>query len=98
MKTNTIIIIVATVVVAAGAYWFFFTGTGNDQPLTAISTENEAQARFQTLVNELQPISFDTSIFSDARFMSLVDITTPITPETIGRLDPFAPVPGVSSK
>lgn len=98
MKTNTIILIVATVIVAIGAYWYFFTGTGNEPPLTEVSTNNEAQVRFEALVSQLQPITFNTGIFSDSRFMALVDLATPITPETSGRLDPFAPVPGVSGK
>ncbi len=99
MKSNTIIFIVIALAIVAGAYWYFFTGTGNQPPLTATTSfENVSQAQFQTLVTELQPISFDTSIFSDARFMGLVDLATPIAPEAIGRLDPFAPVPGVSGK
>lgn len=98
MKPNTIISIIATIIVAAGAYWYFFTGTGNEPPVQEVSTDNEAQVRFQTLVSQLQPITFDTSIFSDPRFMALVDLKTPITPETAGRLDPFAPVPGVVGK
>lgn len=99
MKSNTVILIVATLIIAAGAYWYFFTGTGNEPPLTATTSfEGGAQAQFQTLVGELQPISFDTGIFSEPSFMALVDLATPITPETIGRPDPFAPVPGVSGK
>jgi hypothetical protein len=98
-NTTTIILIVVTLVIAAGAYWYFFTGTGNEPPLTAtVSSQGGSQAQFQTLVGELQPISFDTSIFSDPGFMALVDLATPVTPEAAGRLDPFAPVPGVSGK
>lgn len=98
MKPNTIILIIATLIVAAGAYWYFFTGTGNEPPLTVISTENPAQVRFQTLMSQLRPIAFDTGIFDNSSFMALVDLATPITPETIGRLDPFASVPGVSGE
>ena len=98
MNKNTIILIITTLVVALGAYWFFFTDTGNEPPLTPVSTENEAQLQFQMLVSKLQPITFNTAIFSDARFMGLISLATPITPETKGRLDPFAPVPGVSEK
>lgn len=99
MKSNTTILIVATLVVAAGAYWYFFTGTGNQPPLsTTLATSNSAQMQFQTLLSQLQTISFNTSIFKDSRFMALVDLTTPIQPETLGRLDPFAPVSGISNK
>jgi hypothetical protein len=95
MKSNTTILIVTTLIVAAGAYWYFFTGTGNEPPLTAQTTDNQAQLEFQVLVGELQPISFNTGIFSDPRFLSLVDLATPVAPETLGRPDPFAPVSGV---
>lgn len=97
MKSNTILLIIATLVVAAGAYWYFFTGTGNQPPLSTSAPTNQAQTKFETLVGELQPISFNTGIFSDARFNALVDITTPISPESAGRLDPLAPISGVQA-
>ncbi|TSA43772.1 hypothetical protein D4R49_02290 [bacterium] len=91
IDSRTILLIITTFLVAAGAYWFFFTGTGNQPPLTPIAGgENQAQTQFQTLVSVLTPISFDTKIFSDPRFVMLVDLATPITPESAGRVDPFA--------
>ena len=96
MKSNTTFLIIATLIVAAGAYWYFFTGTGNQPPLSTSAPTNQAQLQFETLAGEL-PISFDTSIFSDARFNALVDITTPVSPESVGRLDPLAPIAGVNS-
>lgn len=92
MNSNTTTIIIATLVIAGTAYWFFFTGTGNQPPLTANLTSTQAQVQFQTLVSQLQPITFSTNIFSDPRFAALADLTTPIQPESGGRIDPFAPV------
>ncbi len=99
MKTdsNTVLLIVTTLIIAAGAYWYFFTGTGNEPSLTTAIAGNQAQTQFQTLVSILQPISFDTSIFSDPRFMALIDIATPIALEPAGRPDPFATL-GASGK
>jgi hypothetical protein len=101
MKTNTIILIVATLIVAAGAYWYFFTGTDTNPPLTTTSSSssggNLSEAQFQALLSELQPITFNTSIFSDPLFAALVNLATPINPEPIGRTDPFAPISGISS-
>ncbi|MBU6388695.1 hypothetical protein KGQ72_02400 [Patescibacteria group bacterium] len=98
-SNNTVIIIIVTLIVAAGAYWYFFTGTGNQPPLTAGAPEqNSAQTKFKVLVSELQPITFDTSIFSEPSFMALSDLATPVAPETLGRLDPFAGIPGVIGK
>ena len=98
MKSNTtLLLIIATLIVMAGAYWYFFTGTGNKPPLSTRSAPtNQAQRQFETLVSELQLISFNTSIFSDVRFNALVDITTPVSPEPIGRLDPLSPISAVS--
>lgn len=98
MKTNPVTLIIITLVVAAGAYWFVGTGKDEQPALTTSSSQNAAQTQFQVLVSELKPISFNTAIFSDSNFMSLVDITTPVTPETPGRIDPFAPIPGVTEK
>lgn len=89
-------LVIATLVVAAGAYWYFFTGTGNEPPLLASGVpENQVQTKFKMLVSELQPIKFDTTIFSESRFRALVDLETSVTPEALGRLDPFAPISGV---
>ena len=99
MKSNTLIIIAVSILAAGVIYWYFFSGSGNQPPLTVSgAVQNPAQAKFQALVSELQPISFNTAIFSDPRFTSLVDLATPITPEPSGRLDPFAPIPTVIGK
>jgi len=97
--TSNGLIILASLIVAAGAYWYFFTDTGNEAPLTAEGTvESPSQTQFRTLVSQLQPISFNTGIFSDVRFNALVDLSTPISPEPSGRPDPFAPLAGGSAK
>ena len=95
-SSNTILIIIVTLFVSAFAYYYFFTDTGNQPPLTSNGSSNFSQSQFQTLVNELS-ISFITDIFSDARFNSLVDLTTQVSPESTGRLDPFAPVSAVQA-
>ena len=98
MKTNRATFIIVSLVIAGAAYWYFFTGTGNQPPLTASSSETSAQTKFQALVSQLQPLTFDTAIFSDPKFTALVDLATPVAPEASGRPDPFAPVPGVTGK
>jgi len=93
MKSNIISIVVVTLIIIGGAYWYFSSQSSNDVSLTSSNpSESPAQSQFDLLVNQLQPISFNTSIFSDPRFAALIDLTTPITPETPGRADPFAPI------
>lgn len=98
MKSNvnptTFLIITACIV--AATYWYFFTGKETEPSLTTSIEENEAQMQFQILVSQLRPISFDTSIFSEPRFMALIDLATPVASEPTGRLDPFAPIAGIS--
>jgi len=96
-RSNTTIVFIATLVVAIGAYWYFSTGT-EQLPLTPGTGGNQAQTQFQALVSELQPISFNTDIFSDPKFNALIDLRTPVIPESSGRLDPFAPVISISGK
>ena len=95
-KNSPVPFVIALVIIAAGMYWYFSTGEGNQPPVSTSETSNQTQEKFQTLVGELTPITFDTAIFSDARFNSLVNISTPIAPEPAGRLDPFAAVIGIS--
>lgn len=97
LNSSTISIIVVTLLLAGGAYWYFFTGTGTDAPLTADMSSNAAKSQFQMLITRL-PSSFTMDIFSDPKFMALIDLATPIAPETSGRPDPFAPISGVSNK
>ena len=99
MKSNTITLIVLSLLIAGAAYWYFSGQSGTQAPLASSPvTDNTAQSQFEALVSELTPISFNTNIFSDQRFSALVDLTTPITPETPGRLDPFAPISGVTGQ
>ncbi len=92
MKSNPLLFIIAAILIGIGAYWFFFANGAEQPSLTMNSTQNEAQAKFQALTSQLQSISFDTRIFSDPNFTSLVSLATSITPETKGTIDPFAPL------
>lgn len=98
MKPNSASLIIVTLLVAVGAYWYLATDTEEQPAITTSASLNAAQTQFQVLVSELRPISFNNAIFSDPNFMSLTDITTPVTPEAQGRLDPFAPISGVTEK
>ncbi|MDR3547771.1 MAG: hypothetical protein P4M11_05820 [Candidatus Pacebacteria bacterium] len=94
-QTKAILIVLALAVVLAAAYLMFFNTNGTT---TAVSSgsgapTSQAEVSFLNLSGQIEPITFDTSILSDSRFTSLVDIHTAILPEATGRKDPFAPLP-----
>lgn len=98
LSQKNIGIIAAAIVVLLGGYWYFFTGSsssGTDVPLSATPAASAQETRFLELTNQLNPIAFDTSLFSDPRFALLVDLSTNVTPEPAGRTDPFAPISGL---
>ena len=101
MKRSTIIILIIVVIVAAGAY-FYFEGSpaslSGDSLLQADSNAQAEAAGAQVLIllNQIQSLSIDTSLFSDPGWNTLVDYTVPIPPENVGRSNPFAPIPGVN--
>lgn len=97
MKFNTLSFVVVILALAGGVYWFFFANSGSELPISASGPSSQTQAEFQSLVSQLQSISFDTRIFSDPAFTSLVDLKQEVTPESSGRIDPFAPIAGIAT-
>ncbi len=45
-----------------------------------------------TLVDKVNSMSIDSSIFSSQLFAQLIDVSATITPEPYGRQNPFAPI------
>lgn len=96
-KKHSISIAAAVVVLGAAGYFFWMQSSA--QPNVSVAgSATIAQATFLTLASQLEPVGFDTTVLSDSRFTSLIDIQTTILPETSGRIDPFAPLPGVKSE
>lgn len=96
MKINTTTLLIALLALGllAGGYYYFSSGSGGTTPLSASAPGSVAEEQFIALVSQLGSVSFDTSIFSDPRFIALVDLATPLAPEASGRTDPFAPIGG----
>ena len=89
--------IIATVIVILGilvpAYFLISStpATSSDAVVTASVPTSDAEAQFVNLSAQLVPLTFDTTILTDPRFTSLVDLHTVVLPEATGRRDPFAP-------
>ncbi len=91
---RTLILYICAGIVFAGAvyYYFFFNRDTGASVETSNTQASEAEISFITLLGKIDPITFDTSIFSNPRFLRLQDIRTAIIPEPSGRKDPFAPI------
>jgi hypothetical protein len=95
MDRNTLIALVIGGVLTVGAvYMLFFKHADTSATLTASLPSSPVESTFVNLIEQLGHIQFDTSILSDPRFLSLQDIHTAVFPESSGRKDPFAPLPG----
>ena len=95
-KKTSIGIALAVVLLGIAGYMFWMQPADDETvSVTGFGPATEAQATFLTLAGQLETVAFDQNILSDPRFTSLVDIKTAIVPETEGRSDPFAPLPGV---
>lgn len=93
IRNNLISILVFIVCVAgAVAYKTYMTGNSSDIVTTAESDVSGEQVLIA--LNRLRAVSFDTAIFSDPVFVSLVDFGTVIAPQPVGRPNPFAPIGG----
>ena len=96
MNQKTIIALIIVIVgVAIPGYFLLTSSSKVDTSNEVVSTSdisNDAEAQFVTLSAQLVPLSFDTTILTDSRFTSLIDLHTIVLPEAIGRRDPFAPI------
>ena len=90
-RTVAIVIVLGLIVVAAIGYTLMQNGNTDDTISVSDGAATASEANFITLASELDSIEFDTSILADPRFLSLSNIHTAITPEPMGREDPFAP-------
>ncbi len=93
IQQNKLLVVVFTLCLLGGAYYVFFRDS-NNAPFTATDSTGateESQKLLVTLAN-LRTIHLDKTVFSNAVYLSLTDFGVTITPENIGRRNPFAPV------
>ncbi|MDD5357101.1 MAG: hypothetical protein PHS53_03070 [Candidatus Pacebacteria bacterium] len=97
---KTIIIILVLVGAVFLGYWYYASPVKN--PDSALLTQTTSSGvddqglvigqKTITLLQELEKVNIDRSIFATAAFQSLQDFGVEIQAEPIGRPDPFAPV------
>lgn len=97
---KTIIAIVLISGVALIAY-FYFSGSSAPADSSFVESQSESSAAVGTrtlnLLNQIQSLRIDTSIFKDKAYQNLTDYSVIIPPVGVGRSNPFAPLSGVQS-
>jgi len=93
-STQKIFIVLALVFllgfVAYGAISTGNTKVDTTSPVTTSSSVNGSD--ILALVEKFDKVSIDKTLFQSSLFMSLKDNSTPLTPESQGRPNPFAPI------
>lgn len=87
--------------------WFFLKGDGDVPAAAPLAANDSADSEdgllaasvaategreILDLLNDLQNLSLDETIFTDPVFLSLQDFSQELSPEPKGRPDPFAPI------
>jgi hypothetical protein len=92
---------IAIIIIVAVLGYFYFYGSSAPAASGLVqsspSDSDAVGAQVLTLLNQIQSLKIDTSIFSDPGFLTLRDYSVAIPPESVGRSNPFAPLPGFSA-
>ena len=95
-KTGIIVIIVVIILVIA--YFYYEGGSGSSTASTSLlqqqASDQSIGAAELSLLDQIQSLKIDTSLFQDPAYKTLVDYSVPIPQDGVGRPNPFAPFPG----
>lgn len=90
-KKNIIVIGVIIVVLVAAAYFYFHRDNSSDALLTTGNTTTVDNDLLNAL-HQLRSLKLDNSIFSNPVWLSLGDFGKVISPQPLGRPNPFSPL------
>jgi hypothetical protein len=96
-KTYTYIFI-GLLVLLAVIFYFYQSGKGDSSSTTLTETNVSDQAvgaRILSLLNQISSLKIDAALFTQPTYMTLKDYTVEISPLPVGRVNPFAPIPGM---
>jgi len=94
-RTKKIAIVVVVIVIAFIGYKMFFAGSGSgDTTLVADQSKTEFVdgQTILALLDRLNKVTLDSSVFSNQTFTSLINFEKPIQDQVIGRQNPFQPI------
>jgi hypothetical protein len=98
-STKNLLISVGIILAAVLGYYVFSPdfSSNSDSLLQESSQDNLAGAQVLSLLNQIGSLQIDANFFKGAAFTSLQDYSVAIPPQTVGRPNPFAPLPGLKS-
>lgn len=71
---------------------------GTSSTLGEVNMQEQAVgARVLVLLNQINSLKIDKTLFSDPAYLSLRDYTIQVPSLPVGRANPFAPIPGMVS-
>lgn len=89
-------LILAAVIICFALGFFFFQGSSApDGMLVPEAATVPVSADVLSLLNQIQSLRIDTSLFKNPAYQTLRDYTVPIPELNVGRTNPFAPLPGM---
>jgi hypothetical protein len=90
---TVIIVLVLSGIVFFGYNYLNKTSAPSDTLLTQTSANTSKMgAEVLSALNQLKILKLDGSIFQDKIFLSLQDTSISLTPEPVGRINPFSPI------
>lgn len=93
-RNNILIAVGAILLIGAVVYYFFSRDTSSPDLLASVPAGEVSgvEGDLLTTLRELKSLKLDDSIFADNVFLRLTDFSQPLTPQPIGRSNPFAPL------
>lgn len=89
---NIIAAVGLAIVAGLGFYLFYLDGSStlDSERVSEVDVTEMQATDFRQAITQLQSVSLDTSVISDTRFRSLVEHSTEVTPDSVGRDNPFS--------
>jgi hypothetical protein len=89
---KNIIIGAVVIIVAMVAYRFFFVKLPEALLEGQVNQNQTVGRELLALLNTLNSLTLEDEVFDRSEFVSLTDFSVPISPNALGRRNPFAPI------
>ena len=94
-------LVIGAIVIVGFIFIFWYMGgdkTDTGSLLESQTAETDAVgSRVLALLNQIQSLKIDNTLFTGAAYQTLVDFSVTIPEQNVGRPNPFAPLPGFVS-